>query len=116
MHQKFTQKELYELRNFIPVNDLIRELKIPFKFSEGYFRFLCPVCQEFQTATKTETNLARCFRCERNFNTIDLVLICQHFTFVDAIKFLKGIYSKHQQRSYRKTELNGLLKHMTKAF
>jgi len=40
MYQKFTQKELYKLRNFIPINDLIRKLSIPFKFSEGHFRFL----------------------------------------------------------------------------
>ena len=96
MHKKFTQKELYEIRNFIPINDLIRELKIPFKVSEGYFRFLCPICKEFQTATKTETILARCFRCERNFNTIDLVLICQRFSFVDAVRFLQNLYSKVQ--------------------
>ncbi len=116
MHQKFTRKELYELRNFIPINDLIQELKIPFKFSEGYFRFLCPICKEFQTATKTETNLARCFRCEKNFNTIDIVLIHQHFTFVDAVRFLQTLYSKVQQQSYRQTKLKGLLKHITKAF
>ncbi len=115
MHKKFTQKELYELRNFIPINDLICELKIPHKISEGYFRFLCPICKEFQTATKSETNLARCFRCERNFNTIDIVLIRQHFTFVDAVSFLQNIYSKVQKQSYRQAELKGLLKHMTKA-
>lgn len=115
MHQKFTKKELYELRNYIPINDLIQELKITHKISEGYFRFLCPICKEFQTATKTETNLARCFRCERNFNTIDFVLICQNASFVDAVIFLQGIYLKVQKQSYRQTELKGLLNHITKA-
>lgn len=116
MHQKFTQKELYELRNFIPINDLICELRIPFKVSEGYFRFLCPICKEFQTATKTETNLAKCFRCERNFNTIDLVLICQHLSFVEAVRFLQSFYSKIKQKLCRQVQLKEHLKYMTKAF
>ena len=71
MKKRFSSQELYELRNHIPVDALIRELGIPSKIRDGYFRFLCPLCNEFQTAVKPETNLARCFRCEKNFNTID---------------------------------------------
>lgn len=115
MHQKFSRKELFELRNFIPVNDLIQELNIPFKIRDGYFRFLCPLCREFQTATKAETNLARCFRCERNFNTIDLVLVCRCLSFVDAVRFLQTFYGEIQQQVSRQAELKECLKHMTKA-
>ncbi len=115
MRQNFTQQKLYELRNFIPINELISELNIPYKYSEGYFRFLCPVCNEFQTATKPETNLARCFRCDRNFNTIDLVLICQHLSFVDSVRFLQTFYAKFQQQLSRPAELKERLKYMTKA-
>jgi len=115
MRQKFTRQELYELRNFIPINDLISELDIPCKYSEGYFRFLCPQCNEFQTSTKIETNLARCFRCERNFNTIDLVLICRRLSFVDSVRYLKTSYAKIQQQLNRRAELQERLKHMTKA-
>ncbi len=115
MRQKFTQQELYELRNFIPINELISELNILCKYSEGYFRFLCPLCSEFQTSTKIETNLARCFRCERNFNTIDLVLICRRLSFVDSVRYLKTFYAKIQQQLSRQAELKERLKHMTKA-
>ncbi len=114
MHQKFTQNELYELRNFIPINDLIRELKIPCKVSEGYFRFLCPICKEFQTGTKSQTNLARCFRCERNFNTIDFVLICEGQSFVDAVRFLQIFYSKIKLQMCRQDELKKHLKCIAK--
>jgi hypothetical protein len=56
--KRFTQNELFELRNHIPINALIKErLKMPSKISEGQFRFLCPLCGEFQTATNPKTNL-----------------------------------------------------------
>lgn len=113
MRQRFTRKELYEIRNYISINDLIRELTIPFKTSEGYLRFLCPLCHEFQTATKEETNLARCFRCERNFNTIDFVMILKHLSFVDSVRFLQTHYLKIQTN--RSAELKEKIKRMTKA-
>lgn len=114
MKQRFTRQELYDLRNFIPINELIRELELPCKFSEGYFRFLCPACNEFQTATKPETNLARCFRCARNFNTIDLVLICRRLSFVDGVVFLQTFYAKIQKRNRRPAEFEQLLKGVTR--
>jgi hypothetical protein len=109
MKRTFSKKELYELRNCIPINDLIRELGIPCKYSEGYFRFLCPVCNEFTTSTKTDTNLGRCFRCERNFNTIDLTLICQPFSFMEAATYLQALLHDIRQSGARKSALNSLL-------
>ena len=95
MKQHFSSRELFMLRNHIPIDTLIQtHLMLPSKFREGYFRFLCPLCHEFQTATSPKTNLARCFRCERNFNTIDMVMICKGVRFVECIKYLKTI-SKH---------------------
>jgi hypothetical protein len=89
--KRFTGNELFKLRNFIPVDMLIRDqLKIPSKFSEGFFRFLCPVCNEFQTATNPSTNLARCFRCETNFNSIDLVMIVKGIGFIESVTYLKN--------------------------
>lgn len=115
MNVKFTPKELYELRNFIPINDLIRELKLPFKFSEGCFRFLCPLCNEFRTSTKADTNLARCFRCEKNFNTIDLTLICRRLPFVEGVTFLKAFYKDLQKKEQRTAHLARLIETSTKA-
>jgi len=90
MSRRFYAHELRNLRNFIPIDFLIEKiLMIPSKFREDYFRFLCPLCSGFNTATNPKTNLARCFRCQRNFNTIDMVMITEKVTFVESVKFLK---------------------------
>ncbi|MCA1792955.1 MAG: hypothetical protein LC660_03620 [Desulfobacteraceae bacterium] len=95
MKKRFSSQDLFELRNFIPVEMLIRyQLQIPSKISEGVFRFLCPICNEFQTAINPATNLARCFRCERNFNTIDLVMTVQRIGFKESVLFLKRLMVK----------------------
>ncbi len=89
MKRRFSSEELFELRNHIPIDDLIKNhLVIPSKMSNGYFRFLCPICNKFQTATNPKTNLARCFLCKRNFNTIDMVMICRKTSFVEGVKAL----------------------------
>jgi len=81
---------LRKLRNDIKIDNLIaKELKIPNKYVEGYFKFLCPVCFEFNTSIKQETNLGRCFRCKRNFNTIDIVMLVCDLSFLDTVAFLK---------------------------
>jgi len=63
--------------------------------TEGCFRFLCPLCNAFDTAINPKTNLARCFRCEKNFNTIDLVMIIRQADFVQSVKFLQSIHQKN---------------------
>ena len=96
MKNRFSSRELFELRNNIPVDMLIRDhLQIPSKIRDGYFRFLCPLCNEFQTAVNPATNLARCFRCEKNFNTIDLVMKIKGYGFRDSVLFLKQINPVH---------------------
>jgi DNA primase len=92
MKNRYSKEKLRKLRNDIPINILISELlQMPSKISEGYFRFLCPVCSEFMTATNPKTNLARCFRCEKNFNPIDMVMMVKHFSFREAVDYLDGI-------------------------
>ena len=92
MGKYFSSRELYKLRNLIPIDGLIeKELGIPSKISEGFFRFLCPLCNEFQTAVNPKTNLGRCFRCEKNFNTIDMVMTWHSTGFVDSVKYLQTI-------------------------
>ena len=99
--KRFTQNELFELRNHIPINALIVErLKMPAKISEGHFRFLCPFCGEFQTATNPKTNMARCFRCEKNFNTIDLVMTCEKASFVETVNILKAYRERLKQERH----------------
>lgn len=80
------------LRNRIPIDTLISStLDIPVKYSDNYLRFLCPVCSEFHTATNPKTNLARCFRCRRNFNPIDMVMAVDNRGFIDAVRFLEPL-------------------------
>jgi len=65
MSKRYSNQKLRMLRNQIPISRLISDfLRIPAK-SRGIFRFLCPLCSEFQTATNPKTNLARCFRCQK---------------------------------------------------
>ncbi len=81
---------LRSLRNEIPINDLVTSiLKLPCKCSENHLRFLCPLCNDLHTATNQKTNLARCFRCQKNFNPIDLVMLVNHCSFIEAVRFLQ---------------------------
>ena len=85
----YTRQELFILRNHIPVDSLIKELGIPCKMIEGHFRFCCPVCNEFNASVNPKTNLARCFDCRKNYNTIDLVMLVKGSNFIQSVKFLQ---------------------------
>jgi DNA primase len=92
MKTRFSSQELFELRNSIPVEMLIKDqLQLPSKIRDGVFRFLCPMCNEFQTAVNPATNLARCFRCEKNMNTIDLVMTVRGYGFKESVRYLKTL-------------------------
>jgi len=106
MTRLFSAQELYNVRNHIPISALIENvLNMPTRTTEGVFRFICPVCGEFNTAVNLKTNLARCFSCEKNFNTIDLVMTTEKMNFVKAVRFLKTQGKKSQSRSgSKKTE------------
>jgi hypothetical protein len=89
----FTSHELHILRNDIPIDALIEKaLCIPSRIADGNFRFLCPLCKEPNTAVNPETNLARCFRCKENFNTIDLVMTIRKLDFVQSVRFLQDYH------------------------
>lgn len=91
----FSSQQLYVLRNEIDIQMLIEKtLHIPCRMTEGCFRFLCPLCNGYDTAVNPKTNLARCFRCEKNFNTIDLVMLIRQADFVQSVKFLQSIHQK----------------------
>ena len=92
MPAHYTKESLRKLRNNIPIAILIADiLELPHKTADGYFRFLCPLCGGFDTATNPKTNLARCFTCKKNFNPIDLTMTVKRQNFRDAVKFLMGI-------------------------
>jgi DNA primase len=89
MSRRFSDRQLYEVRNHIPIRHVIETLlAIPSETLEGVFRFRCPLCTGRHTAVKPETNLSRCFHCNRNFNAIDLCMLVRHMNFVESVKFL----------------------------
>ena len=97
--QHFSVEELHRLRNDIHIDLLIEWLKIPFEERQGLRRFRCPTCQGFHTATHPKTNLARCFDCKRNYNTIELVMVTRGLPFVAAVKALRGIAAELSTQS-----------------
>jgi DNA primase len=89
MSRHFSDLQLYQVRNHIPIRHVIETLlAIPSETVEGVFRFRCPLCAGQHTAVNPKTNLSRCFHCGRNFNAIDLCMLVRHMTFVESVKFL----------------------------
>ena len=90
----FTKQQLFQVRNEIDIDWLINEkLSIERQFN-GAWRFRCPLCQELNTATQKKTNLARCFSCQQNFNTIDIVIYSKKINFVPSVRFLLALLDK----------------------
>lgn len=89
MSRRFTDRQLYQVRNHIPIRYVIETLlAIESETVEAVFRFRCPLCSGMHTAVKPDTNLSRCFDCSKNFNAIDLCMIAKHMSFVKSVKFL----------------------------
>ena len=85
----FSKEDLFAARNDVPMRDVIATMSgLPNKDVEGTFRFLCPVCGEFQTGIHEKTNLARCFRCCRNYNAIELLVESRAISFVESVRLL----------------------------
>ncbi len=85
----FTDDFLRRLRNEININGVIGELRLETRHGTDLFRFRCPLCHGFHTATNPKTNLARCFDCKVNFNPIDLVMQTTGCNFIDSVEFLQ---------------------------
>ena len=95
----FTKQQLFQVRNEIDIDWLINEkLSIERQFN-GAWRFRCPLCQELNTATQKKTNLARCFSCQKNFNTIDIVIYTKKINFVPSVRFLLSLLDKKTPQS-----------------
>lgn len=95
----FTKQQLFQVRNEVDIDWLISEkLSIERQFN-GAWRFRCPLCQELNTATQKKTNLARCFSCQKNFNTIDIVIYTKKLNFVPSVRFLLSLLDKKTPQS-----------------
>ena len=90
----FTKQQLFTVRNEIDIDWLISEkLNLDRQFN-GIWRFCCPLCLQFNTATQKKTNLGRCFSCQKNFNTIDLVIYSKKINFIPSVNFLLSLLDK----------------------
>ncbi len=90
----FTKAQLFQVRNEIDIDWLISDkLNLERQFN-GLWRFRCPLCHDFNTATQKTTNLSRCFSCQKNFNTIDLVIYCKKINFSPSVNFLLSLLNK----------------------
>jgi len=83
-------------------------LKIPFKDHDhdDRFRFLCPMCKEFMTGINPNTNLARCFLCEKNFNPIDLVMTVKQYNFLNTVELVESLFNIHEILASILSQLN----------
>jgi len=90
----FTKQQLYQIRNEIDIDWLINEKLHLIRQFNSIWRFQCPLCQQFNTATQKKTNLARCFSCQKNFNTIDLVVYSKKMNFAPSVQFLLSLLEK----------------------
>ena len=91
MTKYFSRQLLYRIRNEIALPFLLPQLEWPHKMRDGRLYLLCPRCGEFLTVVNPRTNLARCFPCEVNFNTIDLTMSTRECDFVAAVHFLQSL-------------------------
>jgi len=94
----YSKKLLWKLRTNLPMryalDELSEDLAIPYKYSEGYIRFLCPNCNEFQATINPRINLSHCFCCNQNFNNIDL-LLSYGYSFIQGIEILMKVWEKY---------------------
>jgi hypothetical protein len=89
--------QLRSLRNNVPVLAVISHLRISTKKCGMRLAFRCPVCGGFDTAINRQVNLARCFRCGRNFNCIDLVIAERNLKFLEAVRDVKNLQASCAQ-------------------
>lgn len=80
-----TRDYLRRLRNEIDFSQLLRYLRWPHQRTDGKLTFVCPQCNESQTSVNPKTNLARCFRCEKNWNPIDFTMEVYCIEFLEAV-------------------------------
>jgi len=95
MTRRFSSRELSILRNDIPIDGLIeKHLLMPIERAGDRLRFACPQCSGFDTSIHREKNLARCFDCGMNFNTIEIVMCHAKIDFVGSVKRLKKYHAE----------------------
>ena len=91
---------LRRIRNDLPMPVAIAALGRegpPSKIRDGRFCFLCPHCGEMLAYVNPRNNLAHCFGCRKNLNTIDLLRMLG-YDFTAAVAILERWLERHQSR------------------
>lgn len=84
--------QLRRLRNEIDFRRLFDRLRWPWKLrADGVILFVCPRCNERQTSVHPKHNLARCFRCQANWNPIDFVMQTTPMDFLTTVGYLEDM-------------------------
>ena len=94
---------LRRIRNELPMAVLIAALGRdgpPSKARDGRFVFRCPHCGEMDAAVNPRNNLAHCFACGKNLNTIDLLRLLG-YDFASAVAVLEEQLQRHNARRPR---------------
>jgi hypothetical protein len=91
MLKRFTDEQLWRLRNQAPLAPLLAHLNWPHKSRGGQLNFLCPRCGESRSDLNPRENLVRCFHCQTNFNPIDFTMAARQCDFVEAVHFLLSL-------------------------
>ena len=84
-------EELRRLRNDVPVAAVVDELGLPTGKRGTRHTFRCPKCSTFHTNVIHRANVAHCFRCDRSYNPIDLVIATRGGLFLDAVRCVAAI-------------------------
>ena len=71
------------------------------KWSDGYFRFVCPNCGEMRATVNPRNNLSHCFSCTKNINNIDL-MIHAGYEFRRAVLILETWLDQYEARHGKK--------------
>ena len=98
-------KLLRRLRNDLPMAFVIAALGRdgpPSKVRNGRFCFLCPHCNEMLAYVNPRNNLAHCFHCNANLNTIDLLLELG-YDFNSAVEMLERWSNEYERRRPKST-------------
>lgn len=88
---RLSRQQLFNIRNHIPITRVIEALAIDTKHDGELSRFCCPACNGFNTGINPQTNLARCFSCRKNYNTIDLAIAVKRLSFIDSVTYLNKL-------------------------
>ena len=91
---------LRRIRNDLPMAVAIAALGRdgpPSKLRDGRFCFLCPHCDEMLACVNPRNNLAHCFHCDANLNTIDLMQM-MGFDFTAGVELLARWLDEYERR------------------